>query len=86
MNFSPALPLWPLELSGSWSKQFNTKYSIAGYPDSRLNWQEFMSAQGWEQITVPAGQFIALRFQTLINFESEDSLKTESNLFKLLVL
>ena len=75
MSFSPALPLWPLELSGSWSKQFNTKYSIAGYSDSRLSWQEFMSAQGWEQITVPAGQFIALKFQTLINFESEDDNK-----------
>ena len=75
MNFSPALPLWPVELSGSWSKQFNTKYSIAGYPDGRLSWQEVMSAQGWEQITVPAGQFIALRFQTLINFESEDDNK-----------
>ena len=34
-----------------------------------------MSTQGWEQITVPAGQFIALRFQTLINFESEDDNK-----------
>ena len=75
LNFSPSLPLWPLELSTGWSKQFNTKYSIAGYPEGKLSWQEFMSTQGWEQITVPAGQFIALRFQTLINFESEDDNK-----------
>ncbi len=72
MNFNPALPLWPLELSTSWSKQFNTKYTIAGYPDGRLNWQEYMSVQSWEKITVPAGDFIALRFNNLINYESED--------------
>jgi hypothetical protein len=32
-----------------------------------------MSAHGWEKITVPAGDFIALRFQNLINFENNDS-------------
>jgi hypothetical protein len=73
MSFSPTLPLWPLELSTGWSKQFNTKYSIPGYSESRMNWQEYMSVQGWEQITVPAGVFIALRFQNLINFENSDS-------------
>lgn len=72
LNFSPSLPLWPLELSTGWSKQFTTKYSIPGYSDSRMNWQEYMSVQGWEQITVPAGVFIALRFQNLINFENSD--------------
>jgi len=66
------LPLWPLELSTGWSKQFTTKYSIPGYSESRMSWQEYMSVQGWEQITVPAGVFIALRFQTLINFENSD--------------
>jgi len=77
MNFSPALPLWPLELSSSWGKQLNAKYTIAGYPDSRLGWQEYMSAHGWEKIIVPAGQFIALKFQTLINYESDDANKTD---------
>jgi hypothetical protein len=75
LNFNPALPLWPLELSASWSKQINTKYTISGYPDSRLNWEEYMSVQGWEKITVPAGDFIALRYQNLINYESEDANK-----------
>ena len=72
LNFNPSLPLWPLELTTGWSKQFNTKYSVAGYSDSMLNWQEYMSVQGWERITVPAGAFIALRFQNLINYESSD--------------
>jgi hypothetical protein len=77
MNFSPALPLWPLELTGSWSKQFNTKYTLGGYPDGRLGWQQYMSSQGWEKITVPAGQFVALKFQNLINYESEDANKSD---------
>lgn len=77
MSFNPALPLWPLELSSSWSKQFTTKYAIGGYPDGRLGWQEYMSAHGWEKITVPAGQFITLKFQTLINYESDDANKTD---------
>ena len=77
LNFNPSLPLWPEQLSTTWSKQFITKYSIGGYSDSRLSWQEYMSVQGWEQITVPAGTFIALRFQTLINYESEDPNKVD---------
>ena len=72
LNFSPSLPLWPLDLTTGWSKQFSTKYSVAGYPDSKLNWQEYMSVQGWEKISVPAGTFIALRFQNLINYENSD--------------
>jgi hypothetical protein len=77
LNFNPSLPLWPEQLSSSWAKQFNTKYSIAGYSDSKLNWQEYMSVQGWEKITVPAGEFIALRFQVLINYESDDPNKVD---------
>ena len=77
INFNPSLPLWPEQLSTTWAKQFITKYSIAGYPESRMNWQEYMSVQGWEKITVPAGEFVALRFQTLINYESDDPNKVD---------
>jgi hypothetical protein len=77
INFSPSLPLWPEQLSTIWAKQFSTKYSIAGYSDSKMNWQEYMSVQGWEKITVPAGEFVALRFQTLINYESDDPNKVD---------
>ena len=78
LNFNPAIPLWPQELSVKWSKQVNVKYAIYGYPDSRMGWQEYMSVQGWEKITVPAGSFIALRFQGLINYENEDPNKVDS--------
>jgi len=63
VSFSPAIPLWPQELSATWNKQFITKYKLAGYPDSAYNWQQYMSAHGWEQITVPAGTFLTLHFR-----------------------
>ena len=75
MSFRPSIPLWPEELTASWSKQFNTKYSLGGYSENAYNWQVFMSAHGWEQITVPAGNFLTLRYQNLINFESNDDNK-----------
>ncbi|QWE23995.1 hypothetical protein FD977_06875 [Polynucleobacter sp. AP-Elch-400A-B2] len=77
LNFNPPLPLWPETLSTTWTKQINSKYSIAGYSESRMGWQEYMSVQGWEKITVPAGEFVALRFQSLINYESEDPNKVD---------
>ena len=75
ISFHPPIPLWPQELSSSWNKQFNTKYKLAGYPDTSYGWQEYMSAHGWEQITVPAGTFLTLRYQNLINYESNDDNK-----------
>ena len=77
ISYSPAIPLWPQNLSGNWSKQVNTKYQIAGYDDNFYNWNLYMSSSGWEQITVPAGTFAALRFQNLINFENADPNKVD---------
>lgn len=75
ISFNPAIPLWPQELASSWSKQLITKYSLAGYPDNAYGWQEYMSAHGWEQMTVPAGNFLTLRYQNLINYVSDDDNK-----------
>ena len=75
ISFNPPIPLWPQELTSNWSKQFNTKYSLGGYSENSSDWQSYMSAHGWEQITVPAGTFLTLRYQNLINFESDDDNK-----------
>jgi len=77
ISYSPAIPLWPQNLSGNWSKQANTKYQIAGYDGNFYNWNLYMSSNGWEQITVPAGTFSALRFQNLIYFENADPNKVD---------
>ena len=75
LHFNPALPLWPQELSASWNKQVSTKYKLAGYPDTSYGWLLYMSAHGWEQVNVPAGSFLTLRYQNLINYESDDDNK-----------
>jgi hypothetical protein len=75
MSFKPPIPLWPQELSSTWNKRLNTKYSLGGYSENAYSWQEYMSAHGWEQITVPAGTFLTLRYQNLINYDSEDDNK-----------
>jgi hypothetical protein len=72
LNFNPAIPLWPEKMSSSWNKEVVSRYNISGYPQNKNDWQLYMSAHGWEKITVPAGDFIALRFQNLINFENND--------------
>ena len=75
ISFSPALPLWPQELITSWSKQFDTKYSLGGYSGNAYDWMSYMSVHGWERITVPAGTFLAIRYQNLINYQSDDANK-----------
>jgi hypothetical protein len=72
LNFNPAIPLWPEKMSSNWNKQVFSKYSVSGYPQNQNEWQLYMSASGWEKITVPAGEFITLRFQNLIHYESVD--------------
>ena len=77
ISFNPPIPLWPQELSSNWSKQLNTKYGLGGYSGNSYGWQEYMSANGWEQITVPAGTFLTLRYQNLIGYDSEDDNKVD---------
>ena len=77
ISYNPAIPLWPQNLSGNWSRQVNTNYEIAGYSGNFYNLTLYMSSSGWEQITVPAGTFFALRFQNLINFENADPNKVD---------
>jgi hypothetical protein len=77
LNFNPAIPLWPEKMSSSWNKEVFSKYTVSAYPQNKDDWQLYMSAHGWEKITVPAGDFIALRFQNLINFQSDDANKTD---------
>jgi hypothetical protein len=65
--FEKALPLWPTELRPGWSATVNTKYMIPD-SDETMPTQLTMTAQEWESVTVPAGQFTALRFYNIIDF------------------
>lgn len=72
LNFNPSIPLWPLNLSSSWNQQFNVQYTVTGYPNNFLNWRQYMQAEGWEKITVPAGEFIALRYKSIIHYQGNE--------------
>ena len=73
--FNPGVPAWPQQLNESWSKQTKTKYQVAGNAGYTFPWEEYMSASGWETITVPAGTFTALKFNSLVNYTSPDANK-----------
>jgi hypothetical protein len=65
--YEKPIPLWPAELRPGWSTTVGTYYKIPS-SEQTLPWQLTMYAQRWESITVPAGQFTALRYHTLIDF------------------
>jgi hypothetical protein len=70
------IPLWPTQLHAGWRSLVNTQYQTA--EAAELPWQQTMRAQGWESITVPAGQFTALRYTNLINFRHSDFSRTDA--------
>jgi hypothetical protein len=65
--YEKPIPLWPTQLRPGWSTTVGTNYKIPGSDDA-LPWQLTMHAHKWQSITVPAGNFTALRFTNLINF------------------
>ncbi len=71
------IPLWPAQLEPGWQTHFSTRYKTPADQDS-LPWDQTMRAQAWETVTVPAGQFKALRFTNEIKFTHPDFSRTDS--------
>ena len=69
--YETPLPLWPAQLVPGWKFHVNTKYKTPSN-ESGLPWDQTMTARDWEMISVPAGNFRALKFTNLINFRSTD--------------
>ncbi len=65
------IPLWPEELRPGWHRVINTEYAV-GTGSEALSWQLAMRAERWEELTVPAGTFTALRYENLIDFTHAD--------------
>jgi hypothetical protein len=63
-------------LRPGWKSHFSTKYKTPANHDA-LSWNQTMRSHAWETITVPAGQFKALRFTNMINFTSTDITRTD---------
>lgn len=72
-KFTPAIPLWPEQLNAKWGGFYQSRYQIVGYPDASYYWGLSMSASQWERMTVPAGQFLTLKYLNEIPyFQSQD--------------
>lgn len=72
-KFQPAIPLWPEKLSVGWSGFFKSRYQVPMHSESNYYWGLSMNAMQWEQITVPAGTFVTLKYQNEAPFfESND--------------
>jgi hypothetical protein len=69
--YETPVPLWPAELRPGWQTRVSTRYKTPG-DDHALAWDQTMKAHAWESISVPAGQFRALRYSNSIKFASGD--------------
>jgi hypothetical protein len=45
-----------------------------------LFWSEWIDAEHWEKVTVPAGEFVALRMHRTIAYDHPDSFRTDNRL------
>ena len=72
-KFSKAMPLWPEQLQVGWNKFFTSQYEVLSYPGASYYWGLGMTANQWERIKSPAGEFLVLRVHNEIpNFASND--------------
>jgi hypothetical protein len=72
-KFSKAMPLWPEQLQVGWNKFFTSQYEVLSYPGASYYWGLGMTANQWERIKSPAGEFLVLRIHNEIpNFASND--------------
>jgi hypothetical protein len=65
--FERPIPLWPSQLRPGWSAIVGSYYRNPNSAEAMPS-QLSMRAQRWESITVPAGQFTALRYYNIIDF------------------
>jgi hypothetical protein len=71
--FQQALPLWPEQFIPKWTGFYRTRYQVPGYPSSTYYWGLDVTAVEWERMSVPAGQFLTLKYQNVAPyFESND--------------
>ena len=75
--YDAAIPLWPTVLQPGWRTRFKSTYKISE-AGAALYWDQSMKAEAWETVSVPAGQFKALRYINLIHFASSDAGRTDS--------
>ncbi len=69
--FEQPLPLIPKNLAVGYQETLETRFTLSG-SDNPHAWLVTTSVRGWERLTVPAGEFDAVRIDHEISFESPD--------------
>lgn len=72
ITFTRPIPAWPQDLASGSVQTYDRHYREFANPDSPLWWSQRMRPVAWEEISVPAGNFIALRYENQISFDSGD--------------
>lgn len=75
--FETPQPLLPSRLEAGAAERYAGRYRIAG-ADEWFYWTAWVSAARWEEISVPAGRFEALRVERRIAFTHSDMWRMQS--------
>ncbi|MCZ7561144.1 MAG: hypothetical protein M5U30_14725 [Burkholderiaceae bacterium] len=72
-TFTRPMPLLPDRLEAGARRSDATWYRVP-QASGRLPWRQWLTATGWERVRVPAGEFVALRVERVIDFRHVDTL------------
>lgn len=72
-KFQQAIPLWPVQLKVGFNEFYKTRYEVVAYPGNTYYWGINITAQDWERVHVPAGNFTTLKYHNeMPYFQSND--------------
>lgn len=78
LTFSTPLPAWPVHYDLGRSTTYSDRYELLAAPDYSAYWSLTITPRDWVSIRVPAGDFTAVHFDNVINFQNEDLTVIES--------
>lgn len=70
-TFDPPMPLLPGRLEAGARRSDTSRYRVP-QASGWLPWRQWLYAPGWERVAVPAGEFVALRVERMIDFRHLD--------------
>ena len=77
MRLETPVTLWPTPLQPGPATLVNTHYRVAG-DSARHALQAWVRALRWERVTVPAGEFVALRVERLLHLGHPDPWRVQT--------
>lgn len=76
-GFKDPVPILPSRLRPSGTEFMETTYQVPA-ASGQFKWRQWMNVPGWEQVAVPAGNFLCLRVERHILFEHSDVFRLNS--------